>query len=83
MENLETIIQDFKKSNKPDPRQFFLAWNISPAIIAERLRLIGLPATSKEIGTILNKGINTPHQLYQLTAAMMEMRNDVTRTLPG
>lgn len=79
--HLEALIHRFAGEEKPDPREFFLAWNIAPPIIAERLRLAGFPADAAEIASILDNGIKTRTQLYQLSVVMMEMRNDITKTL--
>jgi hypothetical protein len=73
-------IDNFIKNPKPNPIEFFLAWGISPPVIAERLRIAGFPAEANSIREVLVNGIKTQTELYQLSIVMMEMRNDITKT---
>ncbi len=62
-------------------RDIFIAWSISPAIIAERLRRAGFEAKASEIERIIKEGIKEKNEGYLLSVAIMEMRNDITKTL--
>lgn len=67
-----------------DPRDFFTAWAIPASVIAERLRRLGWEnVKGKEIENIMHDGIKNTDQRYLLSIAMMEMRNDITKTLYG
>lgn len=81
MTTLEDHIHKLVENPKTNPREFFLAWDISPAIIAERLRIAGFSVKAETIRNILQAGINDREELYLLSIAMMEMRNDITKTL--
>lgn len=79
---IEQAIEKFQAHGNPDPRDFFLAWNVPAPIIAERLRNTGLKdVKAEQIKRILEKGIYEQEERYLLIIAMYEMRNDITRTL--
>lgn len=78
----KAICKFCEKGEQPDPRDFFLAWNIPAPIIAERLRGTGLKdVKAEQIKRILENGIYKQEERYLLIIAMYEMRNDITRTL--
>lgn len=68
---------------KPDPCKFFQAWAISPVLIAERLRRLGFETDAYEVAIIVEHGIRNKMDYYHLSLAMMEMKNDIIKTISG
>lgn len=79
LEAMKHYVEGLK--DDPDPVQFFNAWAVSPAIIAERLRRSGFQADAEHINEIMKNGIHDKMDRYLLSVAMMEMKNDINRTL--
>ncbi len=81
MTPIEQSIKRLSNSEKPSPIDFFIAWNIDPAIIAERLRRTGFPAEAEQISKILTEGVKNKMDHYLLCVALSEMRNDINKIL--
>lgn len=78
---IEHAMDKFHRRDKTDPIDFFLAWSIQPSVIAERLRRLGYDVSSKHIDDIIHVGIRNKMEFSMLTVVMMELLNDVNKTL--
>lgn len=82
MTHIEAAMNKYTESiNETDPRDFFVAWQVPAVIIAERLRRTGFPTSAEYINDLLSEGLKDKADHYLLSVAMMEMRNDLTKTL--
>lgn len=63
------------------PVNFFIAWAIPAPVIAERLRRSGIEIDAKYIHDILSGGIINESDKYLLSLLMVEMRNDINKTV--
>lgn len=64
-----------------NPVNFFIAWAIPAPVIAERLRRSGIDIDAKYINDILAGGIINETDNYLLSLLMVQMQNDIKKTI--
>jgi hypothetical protein len=78
---IERAMDKFIKREQTDPVDLFVAWSVQPSVIAERLRRLGYDVAASKIDDILRGGIQSKLDLSMMQIAMMELLNDINKTL--
>lgn len=81
MNTPEALYKFTARKEQTTAKEFFIAWNISPAIIAERLRMVGFKSTGDQIKAMLQEEATLENDEYLLQIALAEFKRDINQTL--